>query len=292
MLLLFLVGLTTVTSQETRPPPHPQCPTCIRVDTICHNISRLFELPGNFRTHIVITKLGILRSRNVLFYAFEPNITDIEYYKVGYVNLDNSNETGVVVGASAVNLMTFDILQSNGSIYYGGGDALYISDKFNTVHFFGSKGDRIRSAVVYKNEVHFVTDGNGKIIKKQGDSFKTYDLYTNVKDFLINKDGNMLFLNNSGLYLNRFETDLTVYLSKNNFFRGMTMDLNENFYVWWIDGIYRVVKGRDFLDSKLVKVADVPNIGAMTFDNGNNFLFTISRSLLRLTSTNNPDVKC
>lgn len=292
MLLLFLVGLTTVASQETRLPPPPQCPTCIRVDTICHNISHFYQFQVSFRTHIVITKLGILRSKNILFYAFEPNIADEEYYKVGFVNLDNFNEFGVVVGASAVNLMTFDIIQSNGSIYYGGGDALYVSDQFNTVHFFGSKGDRIRSVVVYKNEVHFVRDGEGKIIKKQGDSFKTYDLYTSVKNFLINKDGNMLFLNNSGLFLNRFETDLTVLLSKNNFFRGMTMDLNENFYVWWIDGIYKVVKGRDFLDTKLVRVADIPNIGAMAFDNGNNFLFTMSRSLFRLTSTNNQDVKC
>ncbi|XP_026328143.1 uncharacterized protein LOC113236335 [Hyposmocoma kahamanoa] len=291
MLLLFLVGLTAVASQEIRPPP-VQCPTCIKVDNICHNISHLLQLQASFRTVVVITELGILRSKNILFYAFEPNITDKEYYKVGYVNLDNFNETGVVVGASAVNLITFDIIQSNGTIYYGGGDALYVSDKFNTVHFFGSKADRIRSVVVYKNEVHFVRDGEGKIVKKQGDNFKIYDLYTSVKNFLINKEGNMFFLNNSGLYLNRFETDLTVRLSKNNFFRGLTMDLNENFYAWWIDGIYKVVKGRDFLDAKLVRVADIPNIGAMTFDNGNNFLFTTSKSLFKLTSTNDADVRC
>lgn len=291
MLLVLLVGLMTVASEATRPPP-VQCTTCIRVDAICHNISHLLQLQGSFRTEVVITKLGILRSKNILFYAFEPNIADEEYYKVGYVSLDNFNESGIVVGASAVNLMTFDILQSNGTIYYGGGNALYISDKFNTVHFFGSKDDRIRNVVVYKNEVLFVKDSEGMIIKKQGDTFKTYDMYRSVKNFLINKDGNMLFLNNSGLYLNRFETDLTVRLSKNNFFRGLTMDLNEYFYVWWIDGVYKVVKGRDLLDSKLVKVADIPNIGAMTFDNHNNFLFTTSKSLLRLTSTNDPDVKC
>lgn len=294
MLLLFLIGLTAVASQETRPTP-TQCPTCIQVDSICHNISHVLQLQAPFRTNVVITKLGILRSKNILFYAFEPNITDKEYYKVGYVNLDNFNESGVVVGASVVNLITFDIIQSNGSVYYGGGDALYVSDKFNTVHFFGSKDDKIRSVAVYKNDVHFVTDrgdSEGKIIKKQGDNFKIYVLYRSVKNFLINKEGNMLFLNNSGLYLNRFETDLTVRLSKNNFFRGLTIDLNENFYAWWIDGIYKVVKGRDFLDAKLVKVAEIPNIGAMTFDNGNNFLFTRSKNLFRLTSTNDVDVRC
>lgn len=290
MLLLFLVGLTAVASQETRPPPI-QCPTCVKVDNICHNISHVLQLQATFRTVVVITKLGILRSKNILFYAFEPIIADPEYYKVGYVNLDNFKESGIVVGASAVNLITFDI-QPNGTIYYGGGEALYVSDKFNTVHFFGSKDDRIRSVVVYKNDVHFIRDGEGKIVKKQGDTFYTYGLYTSIKNFLINGEGNMLFLNNSGLYLNRFETDLTVRLSKNNFFRGLTMDLSENFYAWWIDGIYKVVKGRDFLDTKLVKVADIPNIGAMTFDNGNNFLFTTSKSLFRLTSTNDADVRC
>lgn len=291
MLLFLLVGLTTVASQET-PKPHIQCNTCLQVDSICHNVSLVLQLQAPFRTQVVITQLGILRSKNILFFAFEPNITDREYYKVGYVNLDNFNETGIVVGADAINLINFDFIQSNGSIYYGGGDALYISDKFNTVHFYGSKGNRIRSVVVYKNDVHFVTDEEPKIVKKQGDSFKTYELYTSVKKFLINKEGHLLFLNNSGLYLNRFETDLTVQLSKNNFFRGMTMDLNDNFYVWWLDGIYKVVKGRDFFETKLVRVAEISNIGAVTFDNGNNILFTTSNSLIRLTSTNDPDVRC
>lgn len=291
MLLLFLVGLATVASQGS-PPTRIHCETCIQVDSICHNISLLFQLQASFRTEVVITKLGILRAKNILFYAFEPNITDAEYYKVGYVNLDNVSESGTVQGAGVINLITFDIIQSNGSIYYGGGDALYVSDKFNTVHFYGSKEDTIRSVVVYKNDVHFVRDGEGKIIKKEGDSFKTYELYTSVKNFLINKDGYMLFLNNSGLFLNRFETDLTVRLSKNSFFRGMTMDLNDNFYVWWIDGIHKVVKGRDFFESKLFRVAEIPNIGALTFDNGNNYLFTTSKSLFRLTSTNDVDIKC
>ncbi|XP_049878764.1 ommochrome-binding protein-like [Pectinophora gossypiella] len=265
-----------------------KCSTCIKVDSMCHNITFLFNFKAPFREKVVITQLGIQRSRNLLYYAFQPNITDPEYYKVGYVNLDNPDTNRILEGSKPVtNFKTFAIDQERDIVYLGGGDAIYVLDNSIKAAFYSSGGDTIESISFYKNNLYFVRYGENRIVKKEGELFTPYEEYRNVKNFVIDKNNILVYMNTSGLYANKFNTNETVYLSKNNYFRGLTIDLDGVVYAWWIDGIYKVIIENDFQDSTIVRVAEVTSIGALTFDNDNNFLFSSNKGLFRLSETTN-----
>jgi hypothetical protein len=78
-------------------------------------------------------------------------------------------------------------------------------------------------------------------------------------------------------------------LSKNAFFRGLTIDLDGVVYAWWIDGIYKVDIRKNLAESRVVRVAELDNIGAMTFDNENNILFTSGKALNKMSVTNSTE---
>lgn len=284
MFLLFLLALLA-TGYTLEVEVSTECSTCILANTTCYNVSHVLDLQAPFRKKIVIHKIGIQRSVNRLYYSFEPAIEDVEYYKVGFVNLDNQNESAVISSQNLIiNFGTFDIDQDNGLVYLGGSDGVYVLDtKANEISPFSSRGDSIES-IFYKNNVYFVLDNDLGIIVKKGDNFQTLLEYIPVKNFVVNKYNVIVFLNRFGLHVGKGET---VYrLSRNAFFRGITIDLDGTVFAWWIDGIYKVIIDKNLHYSKLVKHVDITSIGAMTFDNENNIMFTVDKGLYRMTPSN------
>lgn len=262
------------------------CYTCIKVNTTCHNITHLLQLPANFRNDIVIHKMGILRSVNVLYYSFEPSLTDVEYYKVGYINLDDPSKFGAITAPNTkvMNFGTFDMDQNNQLVYLGGSDGIFVLEtKERIVAFFSSRGDPIQN-LVYKGNVYFVIDGQNKITRKKGDNFDSYLEGDRIKNFVITRSDVVVYLSVFGLFASK--RNETVQLSKNAFFRGITIDLDDTVYAWWIDGIYKVLLERNLSQSRIERVAYLPNIGSMVFDNDNNILFTSDKDLYALTETN------
>lgn len=284
MFLLFLLALLA-TGYTLEVEVSTECSTCILANTTCYNVSHVLDLQAPFRKKIVIHKIGIQRSVNRLYYSFEPAIEDVEYYKVGFVNLDNQNESAVISSQNLIiNFGTFDIDQDNELVYLGGSDGVYVLDtKANEISPFSSRGDSIES-IFYKNNVYFVLDNDLGIIVKKGDNFQTLLEYIPVKNFVVNKYNVIVFLNRFGLHVGKGET---VYrLSRNAFFRGITIDLDGTVFAWWIDGIYKVIIDKNLHYSKLVKHVDIASIGAMTFDNENNIMFTVDKGLYRMTPSN------
>lgn len=284
MFLLFLLALLA-TGYTLEVEVSTECSTCILANTTCYNVSHVLDLQAPFRKKIVIHKIGIQRSVNRLYYSFEPAIEDVEYYKVGFVNLDNQNESAVISSQNLIiNFGTFDIDQDNGLVYLGGSDGVYVLDtKANEISPFSSRGDSIES-IFYKNNVYFVLDNDLGIIVKKGDNFQTLLEYIPVKNFVVNKYNVIVFLNRFGLHVGKGET---VYrLSRNAFFRGITIDLDGTVFAWWIDGIYKVIIDKNLHYSKLVKHVDIASIGALTFDNENNIMFTVDKGLYRMTPSN------
>lgn len=259
-----------------------KCTTCIKVNTTCYNVTYLFDIDAPFRETIVISKLGVMRSTNTLYYSFEPKIEDEEYYKVGFTNIDNPENRSVISGGKQImNFGTFDLDQDNGLVYLGGSDGIYVLDTItNRVAPYSSRGDAVMN-LFYKGHIYFVRYGEYKIVKKKGDNFEILIDFMPVKMFVINKYNVIVFLSFYGLFAMR--GDETVWLSKNSFFRGLVMSNHEDIYAWWIDGIYQVIIEPQLGQSRIVKVADIPSIGAVTFDRDNNFLFTAGKSLYRLT---------
>nr|XP_026498263.1 ommochrome-binding protein-like [Vanessa tameamea] len=285
IVVILLFYISTASSEEVG----TVCNSCIKVNTACYNVSYLFDIEAPFRNRIVISKLGILRSTNTLFFSFEPSIEDKEYYKVGFINLDNPVNISVISGEKQImNFGTFDLDQDNELVYLGGSDGIYVLDtKVNRVAPYGSRGDIIIS-LFYKGYVYFIKYGEFKITKKRGDNFDVLFDMMQVKNFVSNKYDVSVLLCDYGLFASK--RDEMVWLSKNSYFRGLTIDLDNNIYAWWIDGIYRVIIEPKLANSRIVRVARIPSIGALTFDNDNNFLFTVGKSLFRLIETSNTTV--
>ncbi|XP_059061695.1 ommochrome-binding protein-like [Achroia grisella] len=276
---MFLVG-AVVTQNVTI-----DCISCIKVNATCFNVSYLFDMNATFRTHIVVHKMGLLRSENTLFYSFEPEIADKEYYKVAYVNLDKPDVQGEISDEHIpiLNFGTFDIDQDNSIVYLGGHDGIFTYGGTKKLTPYSSRGDTILS-LFYKGFVYFVKSDDNRIISKKGDQFNSVLDYEPIKNFVITKYDVIVFLSNYGLFLHK--KGETIWLSKNAFFRGLTIDLDDTVYAWWIDGIYRVVIEKNLAESSIVKVADIPGIGALTFDNDNNIIFSSDRSVFKMTETN------
>ncbi|KAM3966039.1 ommochrome-binding protein [Aphomia sociella] len=282
MFLLAAVFLVAaVVSQDVK----EKCISCIKINTNCYNISYLFDMNATFRTHVIVHKMGILRSENTLFYSFEPEIEDKEYYKVAFVNLDNPDVQGVITDdhIPILNFGTFDIDQDNSIVYLGGYDGIFTYGNTKKLTPYSSRGDTILS-LFYKGFVYFVKSDDNRIISKKGDQFNSVLDYVPIKNFVITKYDVIVFLSNYGLFLSK--KGETVWLSKNAFFRGLAIDLDDTVYAWWIDGLYKVIIEKNLPESKIVKVAHITGLGALTFDNDNNIIFSSDRSVFRLTETN------
>lgn len=293
-LLLICIILPVFATAET------SCPNCIQVNKTCYNASYLFDLEGEFRHQVVVNQLGILRRNRILYYSFEPKIEDPEYYKVGFVDLNHPATYGNLAPPKNVqlNFGCFDFDQDNNIVYLGGSDGVY---KFNTLTssltHFSSRGDMILS-LVYKDNVYFVRERENEIILKKANAFESVlkddENKTrheslpklSVKKFVITNKNIAVFLSRFGLYAAKAEKNSEVYrLSKNSYFRGLAMDLDGSVFTWWLDGIYKVVLESDLSKSKVVRVAKISSVGALTFDDDNSILFTADKAVFRLVKT-------
>ena len=285
ILIILPFIIVTVTSQELE-----NCTTCIKGNgDSCYNVSYLFDIEAPFGNNIVITKLGILRSTNTLYFSFVPAFEDGEYYKIGFVNMDNPVNTTIMSGGKQIlNFGTFDIDQDNSLVYLGGSDGVYRLDvNANILSPYSSRGDVIIS-IFYKGHVYFVRKGEFKVVKKKGDNFDVLLDVMAITNFVINKYNIIVYLGTYGLFAS-YKTEV-VWLSKNRFFRGLVVDRNDDIYAWWVDGIYKVIIGPKLTESTIVKIMHIPVIGAMTFDNNNDIIFSVDKSLFRLIKTTNTTI--
>lgn len=284
ILFAFLLAVSTAAIVDVV--EEPPCPSCVLVNTTCYNISHLLELDAPFRKRIVIHKIDLQRSKDVLYFSFEPTFEDEEYYKIGFVDLEHPDEHGIISGTQILNFGTFDIDQANNLIYFGGSDGIFILDNnLKTFSAYSSRGDTITN-VFYKNQLYFTRYEDKGIIVKKGDYFQTILEDWPIRKFLVVEKENVnyvIFLSNLGLFVSKGNT--VHRISKNAYFRGLTMDLDGNVYAWWLDGIYKVMLSKNVAYSTLVRVAKLPTIGAMAFDNNNNILFTSDKSLFIMKQT-------
>lgn len=285
LIAILVMHLALSMAAETSPAPEPICTTCVRVNTTCYEIMHLFELQANFRTRIVINKMEVLHSDNILFYSYEPEIADPEYFKVAYVDIEDPDNNGLVSDNTSTphNFGTFAIHQEKSLLYLGGRDGIFTYDTSKKLAWYSSLGDEILT-LFFKNNLYIVKANDSRIIVKKGDTFNSILEYMPIKNFVINKDNVIVFLSTYGLFLNKKEE--TIWLSKNAFFRGLTVDLDGVVYTWWIDGIYKVDIKRNLGESRVVKVAHMTHIAAMTFDNENNILLSAGKALYKMSVSN------
>ncbi|GBP51825.1 hypothetical protein EVAR_88529_1 [Eumeta japonica] len=269
---------------KCEPLPSEPCLVCGFVESVCVNYTHLFNLTANFRNEIVIRKMDVLRSRNQLFYSYEPMIEDEEYYRVAYVNLDKPHFPGVVEGrsldggeTSLFNFGTLAIDQENEVVYLGGGRGIYkLEARNNNLLFYSSSEERITS-LVFRGNVFFTMYPQDIILEKLENSFPPVQSMKDipVKNFMIDKTSAFVYLTTKGLFVSR--DGVEQQLSENPFFRGMASDVTGKIYLWWIDTIYVAIVERDVKASRLLKIFHMPRVKGVTFDRDNNMIVALDK---------------
>lgn len=165
----------------------------------------LFNLNGPFRKDVVITQLAHLYSSNLLYYAFQPELNDPEYYKIGYHRLDNIGINGVLMRTTdqKKNFRTIAIDQEHDWVFFGGSNGIYNNDQTNyeTVYFCckNNNNDFIR-LFNHQHLLFYVQDGENVIVEivyqqlengKFNETFLRYPQYKNVKNFVIGRHKNI-----------------------------------------------------------------------------------------------------
>lgn len=103
-----------------------------------------------------------------------------------------------------------------------------------------------------------------------------------IHQFVIDKDDNVFFINNTGLFgLRRFATS-PVLLETQPKFVGMAIDKLGNVYVCSEEGIFVVKK----LVSRVKKVLPIQGVLSMVFDRDNHLIYSDSNQLVRLIPIN------
>lgn len=265
-----------------------QCPTCFLFENQCYNFEPMFSLQGNFGSDIIIPKILIHAQTNILYYSYQPEFHDPEYSRVGFVNLDDPKLSGhLPLDRSHIyNFTALDLDQEKGILYLGGGDGIYQVNTNNVsdIKLYSSKGDTI-DRLVFRGNVYFTKPsktGQMRLIEKIGDNFVPPVGFekVHVKNFVIDNTNIIYYVGGFGTFARK--NSQQIILSDNNFMRGLVIDKRDNVYTWYIDGLYKVIKGAKLSDYKLKRVLERESITSIAFDKNNNMLIAFGTRLYKM----------
>ncbi|XP_061717554.1 uncharacterized protein LOC133525284 [Cydia pomonella] len=260
------------------------CYSCVKIDNICYKHTYLFELPAPFgEQYPIIEKIGVVNFTNVIFFTFEPNPSDKEYSKVGYISLYHPEFSGVISGSQSFNFRPFDIDQREKKVYLGGSDGIWVVDDINySPTYFTVKANLITNVVV-KDYVYFTAYNRKGIFKYVAGYYVVYLADKMINNFVLDVEYNIVYLTVNGLFIsfhNKMQND--VQLSTEPWMRGLTVDTKGTVYAWHINGIYKVTVGKVPSESTLKRITRIAP-DAMAFDESNNIIYSIRKKLYKLT---------
>lgn len=99
-----------------------------------------------------------------------------------------------------------------------------------------------------------------------------------LHQFVFDNDDNIFFINTTGLYGVRNDSDEAVLLRDHPRFLGMALDNKGQLYVCSDDAIYVVSK----IMPKVKRVVSIQGVLGLTFDRNNNIIYSDSHELVRL----------
>ncbi|XP_047998664.1 uncharacterized protein LOC125236023 [Leguminivora glycinivorella] len=258
------------------------CYSCVKIDNICYNHSYLFELPAPFSEDPVVKRMAIMKATNVLYYNFEPTLSDKEYSKVGFTSLNNTKLFGVIPGWQ-YNFGPFDINQKEKKVYLGGSEGIWVVDDTRYVPRYFAAMLNFITNIFIKDFIYFTTSQQKGILKyiDEYNIIKVVD--KTIYNFVFDVGYNIVYLNDTGLFISFHSNNKEdVKLSNEGWIRGLTVDVNGAVYAWHEDGIYKVTVSNTHSESTLKRVTIIAP-DAMTFDESNNILYTIGKKLYKLT---------
>ncbi|XP_063829367.1 ommochrome-binding protein-like [Ostrinia nubilalis] len=104
-----------------------------------------------------------------------------------------------------------------------------------------------------------------------------------VHQFVFDNDDNVFFINTTGLYGIKKDSDEAVLLRDYPRFLGMAMDNKGQIYVCSDDAIFVVSK----MVQKVKRVVNIQGVLGLTFDRNNNIIYSDSHEIVRLLQVSN-----
>lgn len=227
------------------------------------------------------TQMAVDIKTNTLYFNIDLGE---DFYIPAFFNL-NTKETGQLRGIRSSFALASDTKKSN--IYFGGNRGIY---KYNTI----SKQLKLLNIPnldiwwLYVNKyLYFIKFPSLLAYRYLNKTIQPVQELNNkiVYKFIIDSRNNVFFINATGLYTIMRNSEAAILLSDNNnyYYSGIVIDNNDAVYAYNEDGIFALSR----VKLELVKVINVTNIAAMTFDAANNIIYCDFKEIVLLKPVKN-----
>ncbi|XP_026758474.2 ommochrome-binding protein-like [Galleria mellonella] len=224
-------------------------------------------------------QLAVDRSSNILYFSFD--IGQGEYIPAT-LRIDTKKVTVLkgVKDAFAVAANT-----ATGDIYFGGSHGIYKYNRLIKVLKRLSVSNLDIWWLFIKNYVYFIKFPSLSAFYYQNKALKPVPQLksTTVHQFVIDKDDNTIFINGTGLFSIKNDSNIATLLKNSPKFFGMSINSEGHVYVCSEDGIFVISE----MFQKVKRIINIQGVLGFTFDKHNNIIYTDSHELIRLLPVNN-----
>lgn len=253
----------------------------IRADKFC-NFHSDYIAEQCYKKEILATiphspnQIAVERTSNVLYFSFDSGMGE---YIPGKLKIGN-NTLYVLKGIKDAFAIASDF--ANGDMYFGGSHGIY---KYNPA-LRSLKRLAVQNLdiwwLVIRKKIYFIKFPSLSAFKYENRSIKYVEQLKNhtVHQFVFDKEGNTYFINNTGLFGIKSETQQAVLLKDHPKFIGMATDNHGYVYLCSDDGIFIISK----VLQKVKKVINIQGVLGLTFDKDNNIIYSDSHEIVRLVA--------
>lgn len=238
-----------------------------------------------YKKHVILadvnypTKLSIDRHQNnVVFCINADEFSDQSFHSV-ILNLERGLPfvvPGIRNGfASAVD-------HTNGSVYLGGSDGIYVyNHETKTIDRPALVSGIDIFDMFFQKYLYFVDTATQSLhILKDGKQMKVSNLDEHlIHHFVVDEKGNLYFVDPRGLYILKRGKHRAILLDDTTLhYRGVTLDKHGAPHFIAQDGIYEINRETGQIEKKL----SLEKGFGLAFDKNNNIVYSLERELIRL----------
>lgn len=220
---------------------------------------------------------------NVLYYSVNRN-PDSEDFHSAYLNLNNK-ESFVIEDVPNGFAQTVD--ERNHDVYIGGDDGIFLFNyNTKTSSFFSAKSVNIWR--LYFNDIlYYINFPNQFLYTLINGEIKRFKYLedTKVDHFLIDREDDMFYVNETGFYMQKKGTKDALKLDNISDVRALTMDAFGRVFLCTSEGIFSVDKSKGNVE----KIVALDDGFGLAFDSNNHIIYSEATDIVRLVPS---DVKC
>ncbi|XP_053610725.1 ommochrome-binding protein-like [Plodia interpunctella] len=222
-------------------------------------------------------QLAVEKSSNTLYFSFDFGQGE---YIPGILNISTKKLT-VLKGPK--DAFAIAINDTSREVYFGGSYGVY---KYNPIE------KSLKQLLVPDLDVWWLFVKNNMLYFIKFPTLYAYCYHnrtvrsverlktSSIQQFVVDEGNNIFFINSSGLYGVKNESENITMLRSDTKFLGMTIDNKGDVFASADDGIYIV----DRIVAKVKKVVNIPGVLGLTFDKNNHLIYSDSHEITRLVA--------